>query len=133
MAAKSVFAARSVTARALLSVSIGAMLAFGVAGEALAQAGQLEEGVVVAGKREESLQKVPLAITAVSSEMLQKNKIDRIDDLSSVVPSVQVTQFSTNHSIIQYEMRGFVQTDFILTADSPVAIYVDGVFVPSGI
>ena len=56
---------------------------------ALAQT-QLEEIVVTAQKREQNLQDVPMAVSAVSGQAMQKAGISDIKDLARQVPSLQV-------------------------------------------
>ena len=74
----------SAAARAALTLAIGA----GAAGEAAAQQAS-EEIVVTATRRDQALQDVPVAITAVSSEAIRNSGIRDIHDLTSVVPSLQ--------------------------------------------
>ncbi len=53
---------------------------------------QLEEVVVTARKRAESLQDVPMAVSAFNSAQLQDAQIDRIDDLERMTPNVTLTE-----------------------------------------
>ena len=50
----------------------------------------LEEIVVTAQRREQSMQDVPIAVTAVTQETLQANRITTVNDLSAIAPGVTV-------------------------------------------
>ena len=68
-------------------------------------ASQLGEVVVVARRVEESLQKVPLTITAVSTEDLKVQSITTGTDLQGLVPSLSVG-ISIFGATQQYSLRG---------------------------
>jgi iron complex outermembrane receptor protein len=57
----------------------------------LASAAQLEEVIVTAQKRAQSLQDVPMAVTAVGREFIENNEVNTISDLANVVPSLRIT------------------------------------------
>jgi len=52
----------------------------------------LEDIVVTAQKREESLQKVPISITAISTATIQNARITNVRNLTSIAPNLYVTQ-----------------------------------------
>jgi iron complex outermembrane recepter protein len=112
--------------RKLLSISV--MLASGLAaGSAVAQ---LEEVVVTAQKRVESLQDTPLSVAAYSETMLENQGISTLSDLSIQAPSLQSYDFPTSTSNISLFLRGFGNTDSqTLTIDNPVGLYIDGVYI----
>jgi iron complex outermembrane receptor protein len=98
---------------------------------ALAQEGSgLEEVVVTATKRETSLQSTPLAITALDARQLQQQAVFSIDDFRrGVVPVVQIQTLPINPATLQLAIRGISNLDVSqMTRDSPVAVYVDGVY-----
>jgi len=83
----------------------------------------LEEIVVTARKREESLQKVPLSVTAFSAQQIQDAKIDHVQDFINLTPNmttVIVDQPGTSFTTI----RGITQ---VRNQEPPMAIIVDGV------
>lgn len=87
---------------------------------------QLEEVMVTAQKREQSLQDVPMAVTALGGELLENNEINSVSDLTKMVPSLKYTPGSSaqNSSI---RVRG-VGTDVYSSAVEPnVSVVVDGV------
>ena len=51
---------------------------------------EIEEIIVVAQKKEQSLQEVPLAVSVVTSTTMERAQINDIIDLQSVVPSLRV-------------------------------------------
>jgi outer membrane receptor protein involved in Fe transport len=98
---------------------------------ALAQDGSgLEEVIVTATKRETSLQSTPLAITALDSKMLQEQAIFSIDDFRrGAVPMLQIQTLPINPATLQLAVRGISNLDVSqMTRESPVAVYVDGVY-----
>lgn len=84
--------------------------------------------VVTAQRREERLQDVPLSITAQTGEQLSTAGVDDIRDLGNVVPGLT---FTTQGAFAAPTIRGVQSTVAIAGADSPVAIYVDGVYQPN--
>jgi len=60
----------------------------------------LEEIIVTADKRSESINKVPLAITALSGNALQDQNIHSVQDLALVVPGIHLRSFAA--SILRY-------------------------------
>jgi iron complex outermembrane receptor protein len=68
------------------------------AAQQVAQAGGLEEIVVTARRREENLQSVPVAVTAFSAERLRETNVNTVNDLSFMVPSLNVTNSVTRNA-----------------------------------
>lgn len=91
------------------------------------QTGGLQEIVVTAQKRTESLQDLPLAVSAVSAEMIENKGISDISTLTAVAPSIAVTTTPASTANTSVFIRGIGDQEPILTADSPVSIYVDGI------
>ena len=89
---------------------------------------QLEEIVVTAQKRSEAVQKVPIAITALSAEALRERSVTGIADLRSATPNVNFGQTAQGSSTTAISIRGVVSTDIQLSVEQPVATYVDGVY-----
>jgi iron complex outermembrane receptor protein len=88
--------------------------------------GQLEEIVVTAQRRAESVQNIPLAITAIDGSSLQSRSIQVPTDLQFAVPDVSVgMQFGVNRTYI----RGIGLTSEALGADGSVAFYVNNVVI----
>lgn len=88
--------------------------------------------VVTARKREENLQETPVAITAMSGEMLEARQIVNVAEVSKFAPNVNiqpVANISGSSASITAFIRGVGQTDFNITVDPGVGVYVDGVYV----
>lgn len=89
-----------------------------------AASGGLEEIVVTAQKREQNLQNVPVSVTALNAEALERNRIADFADLTRAAPSLTVTQATTspNNSII---LRGIGTFAFSIGVEPSVAVIVD--------
>jgi iron complex outermembrane recepter protein len=91
--------------------------------------GMLEEVVVTAQFREQSLQTTPLSITAVTSEMLENRSQTNIAEVASQAPNVtlksQGAQFGPS---LGASIRGVGQYDFNPALEPGVGIYVDDVY-----
>jgi iron complex outermembrane receptor protein len=91
----------------------------------------LEEVLVTARRRTEQLQDVPIAITALSAETLERRQVLNTVDLDRVTPSMQFTsygQLSGNNSAAVVFIRGVGQIDPTPAVDPGVGIYVDDVY-----
>ena len=87
----------------------------------------LEEVVVTATKRQQTLQEIPIAVSVVTAEAIEQSQVLDIKDLQTLVPSLRVTQ-----------LQGSAQTNFIIRgfgngANNPgiepsVGVFVDGVY-----
>lgn len=89
----------------------------------------LEEIVVTAQRRTESLQKSALAVTAVSGDTLRKLGVSTAQDLTQVVPNLVIGQ---NGSSAQVGMRGAMSTTPGPFADQAVGFSVNGVYLARG-
>src|SRR5262245_58734460 len=91
----------------------------------------IEEIIVTAQRREESIQRTPIAVTALSSEDLEARTTFDLSDVGEYVPNLDfstATQSSRSSFVSAVFIRGVGQTDFIVTTDPAVGIYVDGVY-----
>lgn len=87
-----------------------------------AYAEELEEIIVTAQKREQSLQDVPIAVAAFSGDFLDKFGIDNWDDMA--IPGVQIGSGGRNENLF---VRGIGSgTNFGF--DQSVPVYIDGVY-----
>jgi len=89
----------------------------------------LQEIVVTAQKRVENLQDTPLAVSALTAETLQARRIADISDISAAAPNLTTTITPSSTTNIAVHIRGIGESDPVLTVDSPVGIYVDGVVI----
>jgi iron complex outermembrane receptor protein len=75
----------------------------------VAQEGAIEEVVVTARKRDESLQEVPIAITAFTEQTIEKAGIERPADFIALMPNVTIVD-TANVGDTQVSIRGIVST-----------------------
>lgn len=87
----------------------------------------LEEVTVTAQKRAEPLQETPIAISAFSSDSLEKLGISDMTDLRGNVPSLSVAPFAATRAAPVVFIRGMGNIDVQSTRDGAVGVYVDGV------
>ena len=107
-----------------LIFSVAALL---TASQVYAQA-VLEEVIVTAQKREQSMQEVPIAISTVSEQALQSNLVTDIYDLQSAVPALQVQAVDPPGQGTAFALRGLGNSVFNMGFDPAVATFVDGVY-----
>jgi len=88
----------------------------------------IEEIVVTARNTEESLQDVPVAVTAITSETLDVFRIDEPVDLISRVPALSVSVGGSGASA-QINLRGVGSSSISNAFDSAVALNFDGISV----
>ena len=93
----------------------------------------LEEVIVTAEKREESLQDVPISIAAFTQDNLEKLGISDIKGLASQVPNVLINEFTGSSTTVRLFIRGVGQNDVQVTQDPSVALYMDGVYIGSSV
>ena len=93
----------------------------------------LEEIIVTAEKREESLQDVPISIAAFSQDALENLGITDIKGLASKVPNVVINEFTGSSTTVRLFIRGVGQNDVQVTQDPSVALYMDGVYIGSSV
>lgn len=90
----------------------------------------LGEIVVTAQKREQNLQDVPLAISAISAEKVSKLGISDSRDLSGMAPNVTITQGTTSSNAAVISIRGIpTPASETFGLDTSNGLYVDGVYI----
>jgi Outer membrane receptor for ferrienterochelin and colicins len=82
---------------------------------------QLDAVVVTAQKKEESLQNIPLSISAVSSKQVQQYRLWNSKELTAIVPNLYSNNSGDDRNVTS--IRGIVTTSY----DPAVATYIDGV------
>ena len=90
----------------------------------------LGEIVVTATKRETNLQRTPISISVMGSEMIRDRKVQSLLDLADGgVPSLRVATFEARQSALTIGIRGIVPLDANQPArEQGVGIYIDGVY-----
>ncbi len=90
----------------------------------------LEEIVTVARKRSkaEAVQDVPVALTAFGETQLEALFVTKLDDLSHLMPNVQLEQVGTFPGVQNFSIRGQGINSSIPSVDPTVGVFVDGVY-----
>jgi len=96
-----------------------------------ANAGGLQDIVVTARKRSESVQDVPVAVTAISGEMVQRQDLTSIEKIAARTPNLNVGRAS-NGSGAQLTLRGIGSSSTSIGIEQSVAVVVDGVYYGQG-
>ena len=88
----------------------------------------IEEVVVTAQKREQNVQDVGIAISAVTGEQMRQLGYTNAQQVTALAPGVHTVQPNgeANYAIA---MRGVAANDFTTNVESPVAIYLDEVYI----
>jgi len=117
-----------------VATSFVTVVAFSLPNAALAQEGSagamLEEIVTVARKKSaaESVQDVPVAVTAFGAAQLEAQFVKKIEDLSYVMPNVQLESVGTFPGVQNFSIRGQGINSSIPSVDPTVGVFVDGLY-----
>jgi len=85
--------------------------------------------IVTANKRDENIQEVPVAISAITEEQLELTGFNDITDISAFAPNLSVSPGTNNPTSSVVAIRGIsAGGDESLTIDQSIATYVDGVY-----
>lgn len=114
---------------------------FGVSSIAMAQSNEeaddvdkeetkpvIEEVIVTARRREESLQEIPLALTVYSGELLEEQGVIDITELTKSSPNVNLEVSRATSSTLTAHIRGIGQQDPVAGFEGGVGIYIDDVY-----
>lgn len=85
--------------------------------------------VVTAQKRRQSLQDVPVSISAFSGDQLQKLGITSTTEITQQIPGMHINAWSPNVTI--FNLRGISQNNFTDYLEAPVAVYTDNAYMGS--
>ncbi len=95
---------------------------------AAAETQALGDIVVTAERRETSLQRTPIAISAFSADTLADRKIDSIRDLAGQIPNLRIPRATIGYTTQLFSLRGVGETDPI--QEPTLSVYVDDVYYP---
>lgn len=113
------------TCRSIANVCIASIvLAVGTA-----YADVLEEIIVTAQKKEESLQDIPVAVSAFSGEQIKALGYSDTTDIIQQIPALQLNTWSPNVTI--FNLRGVSQNNFTDNLEAPIAVYFDDAYMAS--
>jgi len=92
---------------------------------------KLEEILVTAQKKgtAESLQDVPIAITAFNSDIIEKRQVRTVNDLSYTTPNVAIDSSGTVKGLANFSIRGLGVTSSVPSLDPTVGTFIDGIYV----
>jgi iron complex outermembrane receptor protein len=91
----------------------------------------VQEIVVTAQKRQQRLQDVPIAITALTGDALAANRVQNVSDLSGLAPNVTVRPAAGGTAIPAFSSRGLTSYGVVPGSDKEFSIYLDGVYIGS--
>ncbi len=89
----------------------------------------IESVVVTARRREESLQDVPVAITALTADQLLTQNVRTLEDMTAYAPNIKVSAGRATSSTINAYIRGVGQNDPLWGFEPGVGIYLDDVYI----
>ena len=96
-----------------------------------ADEGGLETITVTARKRTESVQDVPVAVTAITGEEVRRQDLSSLEKVAAVTPDFTVGRAS-NGSAAQLTLRGIGSSSTSIGIEQSVAVVVDGVYYGQG-
>jgi iron complex outermembrane receptor protein len=96
---------------------------------AQAERDTLDAITVTARKREETIQDVPVAVTAFTAESLDKLNVEDLSDLDAQVPNLTIYAARGSSSTLTAYIRGVGQSDPLWGVDPGVGLYLDDVYV----
>ncbi len=88
----------------------------------------LEEVTVTARKIEESLQRVPIAVTALDEATLSRPNVVQLKNLTAIAPNVTIGTVNSFPTAAAVSIRGIGTTDIDSSFEPAVGIVVDGLF-----
>jgi len=92
----------------------------------------LEEIIVTARRVAERLQDTPISVTAVTAATIEQRGFTNVSQIAAIAPNVQFSptaNISGSSSAASIFIRGVGQTDFTLTTEPGVGLYLDGVYI----
>lgn len=113
----------------LLTCSAAIAVPYAMAQDNTSVRATLEEVIVTAQKREQTLQEVPIAVSALTEDFVRSRDITSIDRVSGLVPNVKIETNgpSTTSSVIT--IRGGVQVNVALFYEPSAGLYMDGIYI----
>ncbi|MEH6610320.1 MAG: TonB-dependent receptor [Halioglobus sp.] len=106
--------------------SLGGQLAQ-VDPEEASQIAPIEEVIVSARRRNEQLQKIPIPVTVLSSNLIDEADIENLGDIALRVPGLSVSYFSVGQPSIH--MRGIGSNDDGAALDNSVVLFLDDIYI----
>lgn len=98
-----------------------------------ASAPAIEEIVVTARRRAENMQEIPVSVTAFTASDIAEIGVTDISHISELTPNLVILPNSGGNDGALICMRGLCRTDFTITEDPMVGVYLDGIYVGKSI
>lgn len=92
----------------------------------------IEEIVVTARKRAESLQEVPVAVSALDAELINRQQLDNVADVSRYMPNVTLDDGQFTAGQLVASIRGTNFSEVEKSFESSVGVIIDGMFLGTG-
>jgi outer membrane receptor protein involved in Fe transport len=108
--------------------SIASAAAAAVVMASSSQAAELEEVVITAQKREQSLDDVPIAVSAISGDQMRANLVTDIFDLRGTIPALEIRGVDPPSQGTSFAIRGLGTSVFNMGFEPSVSTFVDGVY-----
>lgn len=89
--------------------------------------GNVDEIIVTATKREQTLQEVPVAVSVTSAEQIERAQVRDLNDLQTLVPSLRVSQLNSSANT-NFIIRGFGNGANNVGIEPAVGVFIDGVY-----
>jgi iron complex outermembrane receptor protein len=92
----------------------------------------LTEIVITASRgRNENVQTTPIAVTALSAQTLEQERITDITNISSLAPNLQINRTESQGDVATFYLRGFGAQTNDPAVDPHVAVFIDGIYQPA--
>ena len=97
--------------------------------QAYGQGKVLEEIIVTATKRAESVQDVAVSVSALSGDQIESLGLSDMQDVTQQIPNFQMNAWSPQLTI--FNLRGVSQNNFVDNLEAPIAVYQDDAYIAS--
>jgi len=112
-----------------VTLALGSTSAVQAQEAAAAQQRTLDEVIVTAQRRQETVQEIPIAVSAFSSDQLNRLGVTEALDMTKLVPNFYGSNNTGLGTANVYSIRGLNNTESIATFDPPVGSYIDDIYV----
>ena len=109
------------------STTVSALILIAASSYTAAQPSALEEVIVTATKRTQSLQDVPVSVTAFSDQVIQEAGINNAADLATLTPSLTIT-VNAQPGTAAFRIRGIGTSQSDISLEPSVGLFVDDVY-----
>ncbi len=110
-----------------ISTLAASAMCLAITGVSHAQNRTIEEVTVTAAKKEQTLQEIPVAVSVISGDAIEKAQILDLSDLQSVVPSLRINTLQ-NSANTNFIIRGFGNGANNPGIEPSVGVFIDGVY-----